>query len=81
MTINEIYNQSIKPLRVDERLGIARLILEGLAPSGGEIRSTEVLNDDHLEQLLLDGLKSQPLIEVNDEYWSKKVAKTDVTLS
>lgn len=72
MTTYEIYNQAIKPLRADERLHIARLILEDLAPDAIPERPGDVRDLAHLEQLLLDGLNSGPKIEANNEYWAQK---------
>ena len=72
MTTYEIYNQAIKPLHADERLHIARLILDDLAPDSIPDRPGDVRDLAHLEQILLDGLNSGPMIEANNEYWARK---------
>jgi len=78
MTVYEIYDQTIKTLSVDERLRLAKLIINDLSPddeahlqdlSG---RHGEVRDKDHLEELLLAGLNSGPGIEVTPQYWENK---------
>jgi len=80
MTIYEIYEQTIKTLTVDERLRLAKLILNDLAPDDEVFdqdysdRSGEIRDLDHLEELLLTGLNSGPDIEVTPQYWENKRA-------
>ncbi len=50
MTTYEIYTQAIKPLTADERLHIARLILDDLAPDAAP--NTPQSGFDHLKQIL-----------------------------
>ena len=72
MTTYELYDQAIKPLRADERLHIARLILDDLAPDAVPDRPSEVRDQAHLEQLLMDGLNSGPMVEASADYWAQK---------
>ena len=72
MTTYELYNQAIRPLPADERLNIARLILDGLAPDSLSDRPSDVRDPAHLEQLLLDGLNSGPTIEADAAFWARK---------
>ena len=78
MTVDEIYDQTIRTLSVDERLRLAQLILSDLstdeeafdrdfADLAGEIRDLA-----HLEALLLVGLNSGHGIEVTPQYWENK---------
>lgn len=52
MTTYEIYTQAIKPLTADERLQIARLILDDLAPDASLNTSLSTSGFDHLKQIL-----------------------------
>jgi hypothetical protein len=78
MTVYEIYDQTIKTLPVDERLRLAKLILNDLSPDEETLgqnfaeRPGEIRDQDHLEELLLAGLNSGPGIEVTPEYWENK---------
>ncbi len=78
MTAIEIYDQTIKSLPVEERLQLARLILDDLAPDAGQSdidvleRPGEIRDREHLEELLLAGLDSGPGIEATPEYWQQK---------
>jgi|GEM_PF-2762790 len=81
MTTYEIYNQAIKSLYADERLHIARLILDDLAPDSVLYRPGYVRDLAHMEQLLLDGLNSGPMAEANNEYWEQKQQRMTARLS
>ena len=78
MTAYEIYDQTIRTLPIDERLRLAKLILNDLSPDEATPdqdyteRSGEIRDQDHLEELLLAGLDSGPGIEVTPEYWNNK---------
>jgi hypothetical protein len=80
MTVFEIYDQTIKPLPAEERLHLARLILDDLSPDAAKFpvalpeRPGEIRDQEHLEELLLAGLHSGPEIEATTEYWQQKRA-------
>jgi hypothetical protein len=77
MTVYDIYDQTIKSLPAGERLQLARLILNDLSPDEPLDlvmleREGEILDQDHLEELLRAGLNSGPGIEATPEYWREK---------
>lgn len=78
MTVDEIYDQTIRTLSVDERLRLARLILNDLSPDEEALyedfpeRPGEIRELDDLKALLLAGLNSGPGIEVTPQYWENK---------
>jgi len=73
MTVNQIYNETIKSLPSNDRLLLARLILDDITsyPTRLEIR-----DHNHLEELLLSGLHSGPGIEATPDYW--ELLETDL---
>jgi hypothetical protein len=52
MTTYEIYKQTIRPLAADERLQIARLILDDLAPDKADATHQEEAGFDYLKRIL-----------------------------
>jgi hypothetical protein len=78
MTVYEIYDQTIKALSAEERLRLAKLILNDLLPDDATFsqafpeRLSEIRDQDRLEELLLAGLNSGPAIEATPEYWEQK---------
>lgn len=77
MSAADIYDQTIKPLPVEERLRLAKLILNDLSPDdtlnlASLEHSSEILDQDHLEELLLASLNSGPAVEVTPQYWESK---------
>ena len=78
MTVFEIYDQTIKTLPADDRLRLAKLIIDDLALADTALnteipaRRGGIRDQEHLELLLLDGLNSGPGIEATPEYWRKK---------
>ncbi len=74
MTAYEIYDRTIKILPAEERLRIAKLILDDLLPEEETLSSvtperlSEIRDQDHLEELLLAGLNS-PKREMTKQDW------------
>jgi hypothetical protein len=75
MTVYEIYDQTIKLLPYEQRLRLAKLILNDLSPEEetfkGETseRLSEIRDEEHLEELLLGGLYS-PKREMTQQDWA-----------
>ncbi|HZO90380.1 MAG TPA: hypothetical protein VFB38_18790 [Chthonomonadaceae bacterium] len=75
MTVYELYDQTIKPLPAEERLRLAKLILNDLSPDEETLkgaapeRPSEIRDQDHLEELLLAGLNS-PKREMTKQDWA-----------
>ena len=72
MNATQIYNEAIKSMPSDERLLLARLILDDIAlyPARPEIK-----DKNHLEELLLAGLHSGAGVEATSEFWEKLEAE------
>ena len=77
MTVYEIYDNTVKRLSAEERLRLAKLILNDLSPDEKLMtdfpeRPSEIRNQKHLEKLLLAGLHSGPDIATTAQYWENK---------
>ncbi len=67
MTAFDVYNQA-KSLPVNDRLLVARLILDDLTDKPPSNFETE----EELEELLMEAINNGKTVEVNDEFWARK---------